>query len=79
MMAKPMKTLELHYPMIQFLIISYTDISYISCIYLAQASSFDKQQIKQSGLTNRNYYLWIAKHYRDKQFFRPRPQQPEDI
>ena len=36
MMVKPMKTLELHYPMIQFLIIIIIIIIIIINIYIAQ-------------------------------------------
>ena len=35
MMAKPMKTLELHYPMIQFLIISFSIITQVIIEILA--------------------------------------------
>ena len=56
MMAKPMKTLELHYPMIQFLIIYFIALS--SIIY--------KNQINARALIGQSAMVYGASKLREK-------------
>ena len=48
-MAKPMKTLELHYPMIQFLIISGICLRTISAPRSEQLISFEEQTMSKDN------------------------------